>query len=350
MKNKYKQLSSISDESFPRIKKIFINNFKDEWDVIFVTNDDMVYGFGDNIFAILVMKTSTKVSNPTLIEELCEKDIKKVVFGEMFMVALTESNKLYTGGWCLYGRCGNGVNNYSYSKPRKIMTKSLVVVDIRCGRHYTVLLTDKQQVFTFGSISEDANNQILSPTLISVFQGEKITSISCGFDHALALSQTGKVYAWGCNLLGELGLNENKYERKPKLIEMTKKVSVKQISCGNSFSLLLTNEGNIYSFGYNYHGQLGHNHTNNVKIPTLISTKSKFTEILAFGLQSFALNESNGIEFWGQNIVGEDVLSPQPTNLCSLQDVIILKMKYPFTIQLILCKKQIENSDELLIE
>ena len=53
LRNKYKQLSTISDVWFPRIKKIFITSHFDNCDVIFVTIEDMVYGFGDNIFAIL---------------------------------------------------------------------------------------------------------------------------------------------------------------------------------------------------------------------------------------------------------------------------------------------------------
>ena len=117
--------------------------------------------------------------------------------------------------------------------------------------------------------------------------------------------------------------------------------SVKQISCGYCFSLLLTTEGKIYSFGCNLHGQLGHKNKNNVNIPTLIETESKFTEILAFNCHSFALNESNIIEFWGQNIGGEDVLFPQRTNVSSLQEAIIRYMRYPFTIEPIIKKKDL---------
>ena len=93
------------------------------------------------------MGTAVKVSNPIVIEELCGKDIKKVVFGYRFMFALTESNELYTGGWCEDGRCGNGIECDTYFKPKKILTEDQMIVDISCGEHYTVLLTDKQQVY-----------------------------------------------------------------------------------------------------------------------------------------------------------------------------------------------------------
>ena len=80
---------------------------------------------------------------------------------------------------------------------------------------------------------------------------------------------------------------------------------MKQISCGSYHSLLLTTEADIYSFGGNKHGQLGHKNYSGVFLPKLIETKSKFIEILAFDSHSFALNESNRIEYWGQNYLGE---------------------------------------------
>ena len=183
LKLNYKQLSSINDHWLPRMKKIFITTFNLKCDVIFVTNDDTVYGFGDNIYAILGMETAVKVINPTVIEELCGKDLKKVVFGDKFMVVLTESHELYTGGLCRYGRCGNGIDSDTYCKPQNVLIAGHLVVDICCGVYYTVILTDKQQVYTFGSGfgSCKGTNSNLTPTLISLFDFEKITSISCVF-------------------------------------------------------------------------------------------------------------------------------------------------------------------------
>ena len=353
LQKKYRQLSVISDDWFPRIKKIFISSSDQKYDVIFTTNDDMVYGYGSNIFAILGGGTPVKITKPTVIEELCGTGIRKVLFGDWFMVALTESNELYTGGLCLYGRCGNGIDSKAYYKPQKIFTEKQLIVDICCGLHYTVILTDKQTVYEFGSLRvkdpgsfsrlDTEHNSVLTPTLIS-FDSEEITSISCGDYHVLALTQTGKVYAWGSNVFPSLDCRRKHFESKPRLIEVPNNDWVKQISCGKDFSLLLTTEANIYSFGNNDHGQFGHNGITGVATPTLLPSLSIFTEILAFDCQSFAKNESNIIEFWGQNIVGEDVLTPQKSTLGSLQEAIINYTKYPFTIEPIILKKDSQKS------
>ena len=340
LKKKYKQLSSISEKLFPRIKKIFITSrfdkwVTDKWNVIFTTNDDMIYGFGDDMMGSYESQVF-KVTDPTVIDELCGKDLKKVVFGDRFMVVLTESHELYTGGYCLYGRCGNGIDSDTYCVLKKISIGGHLVVEICCGLTHTVILTDRQQVYTFGSY-DDGDNSILTPTRISL-GFEKITSISSGLWHAVALSKTGKAFSWGLHCSGQLGLNHNK-ENKPKLIEMPNNVSVKQISCGNYNSLLLTTEGNIYSFVHNISGSSAVNNKsliNEFNRPRLISSNSKFTEILANNWQSFAKNDSNGIEFWGQNIRGEDVFPPQQTECSSLQEAVIQYTNCPFTIEAIL--------------
>ena len=347
LQNKYRQLSSISNEWFPRIKKVFISSYSGRYDVIFTTNDEKVYGFGDNIFAILGMETPVKVTDPTVIEELCGTDIKKVVFGDRFMAVLTESHEVYTGGLCEYGRCGNGISDRTYCKPKNILIEGQLIVDISCGRLYTLLLTHKQQVYTFGYLTGNIRNSLLIPTLIS-FESEEITSISSGYKHALALTQTGKVYELCCVKAVP------RFKIGPRLIKMPNNELVKQISCGSFHSLLLTTEANIYSFGSNDHGQLGHSgnltHENN---PTLIPSLSIFTEILAFDCQSFAINESNSIEFWGQNVVGDDALTPHKSTLNSLQEAIIHYTKYPFTIEPIILMKDSyqkpkENSKDFL--
>ena len=297
------------------------------------------------IYAIFLgIEKGGERSEPTVIEELCGTVIKKIVEGDRFMVVLTESGEIYTSGLCEDGRCGNGRDSSTYCKPKKILAQNQFIIDVSCCEDYTLLLTDKQQVYAFGSLNIDGRIQILSPTLISELQFEKISSISCGYDHVLALTKTGKVYAWGNNHFGELGLGHNNDESKPKLVEMPNNVSVKQISCGTFFSLILTTGGTIYSFGTNHNGQLGHDHKKHFNIPTLMETRSKFTEILAFDSQSFAMNEKNRIEFWGFKFDSrEDISFPEQTNAVSLQEAIIFYIVYPFPIEPIILNEYQEN-------
>ena len=92
---KYEQLSAIDIHLFPTIKWIFIFAKFDASDVIFITNSDDVYGFGTNEYGRLGFGNETPVSEPTIIPELCGKGVKDIIFGQKFMIALTESLSLY---------------------------------------------------------------------------------------------------------------------------------------------------------------------------------------------------------------------------------------------------------------
>lgn len=68
------------------------------------------------------------------------------------------------------------------------------------------------------------------------------------------------MYCWGSTVHGELGLGgiEEEQIMCPRSLPWNLASSVQYIACGETHSLLATNEGKIYSCGNNDRGQLGH--------------------------------------------------------------------------------------------
>ena len=56
----------------------------------------------------------------------------------------------------------------------------------------------------------------------------------------------------------------------PKVVEAMRGKRVVQVSAGDYHSLVLTESGEVYSFGYGYYGQLGHGDKEKQTLPTLI--------------------------------------------------------------------------------
>jgi len=85
---------------------------------------------------------------------------------------------------------------------------------------------------------------------------------------------TGKAYATGMNACSQLGISAVGDQFTPQLIEsLADKVKLSYASCGEEFTLLISEDGKVYSCGLNNVGQCGHRFDDQPAIatPKLIS-------------------------------------------------------------------------------
>ncbi|RKP13010.1 regulator of chromosome condensation 1/beta-lactamase-inhibitor protein II [Piptocephalis cylindrospora] len=95
-------------------------------------------------------------------------------------------------------------------------------------------------------------------------RGERWTQIAgevyAGHSHFLALTLDGEVYAWGDTRFGQLGLDRpigTEAITHPEVITALQGLRMLDIACGSFHSVVLAETGDIYTFGWNKHGQLG---------------------------------------------------------------------------------------------
>lgn len=92
-----------------------------------------------------------------------------------------------------------------------------------------------------------------------------VTRIACSDRHSLVTINTGAVYSWGENSYGQLGykteLKNSQHtpcSSRPRKIESLSKSFIIDVACGDSHSLVLTNERCLYVWGRNHLNQLGY--------------------------------------------------------------------------------------------
>merc|ERR1719160_1147850 len=78
-----------------------------------------------------------------------------------------------------------------------------------------------------------------------------------GQAHTMVLNADGEVYTFGTSAFGAMGQGPDVRQTAPLLLRITKSIQVRQIAAGSRYSLLVTDDGQVYTFGENRRGQLG---------------------------------------------------------------------------------------------
>lgn len=127
----------------------------------------------------------------------------------------------------------------------------------------------------------------------------------------VAIRTNGDLYGWGYNGSGTLGLGATAQFNTPQLI--TSSVLKADITTGGFTSnyqghlIVLKTNGEVFTTGYNGHGQLGLGNTTTVTALTRITTLPTITDIGCTGGQwglSYAVSSTKRLYVWGYNAYG----------------------------------------------
>lgn len=226
---------------------------------IFLKNDGTIWGVGKNDKGQIGQGNTDDYLTPTQITSM--KTFKKVSAGESFVVALAEDG-LYSWGANTDGQIGNGTTDDEYI-PVKLnaeLENGEYFTDISAGTNFCLGLTNFGNVYSWGNNGSgrlglgDKNNRNI-PTKIKGITG--IKNISAGDSSSLAVKNDGTVYGWGYGSDGQLGFFVTGSTLNPKEITTLNGKNIKQTSCGRAFSVAIGRDGKLYSFGRNNSGQLG---------------------------------------------------------------------------------------------
>jgi len=231
-------------------------------------------------------------------------------------------------GFDYYGQLGNNSKTYNpVSTPMAVSTSSgalagKTVMNIAAGGSYNLALTSDGQVYAWGANSsgELGNNSTtdsLTPVAVNssgVLAGKTVVAIAGGGGHSLALTPDGQVYSWGYNFSGQLGNSGTIDSLVPVAVNTSGVLAgktVTSIAAGANHSLALTSEGLVYAWGYNGLGMLGNNtYVDYSLLPVAVSTSGalfgKTVVAIAAGEGHSLALTSDGLVFaWGDSTDGQ---------------------------------------------
>ncbi|KAL3640954.1 hypothetical protein CASFOL_015922 [Castilleja foliolosa] len=100
---------------------------------------------------------------------------------------------------------------------------------------------------------------LVSPTRLRPLMGVDIRFVAsgCVSCHCVALDVDGRCYTWGRNEKGQLGHGDKIQRDRPTIVSELSKYKVVRAGAGRSHSVVVTDDGLSFAFGWNKHGQLG---------------------------------------------------------------------------------------------
>jgi len=152
---------------------------------------------------------------------------------------------------------------------------------VALGTDFSLVLVENGSIVVFGrnnhgQLGLGHRMYVTIPGILSrrsVFGGEQIIMVAAGNFHAACVSTAGFLWMWGSNWHGELGADASTQNflvpvRVPK--NRFRNENVVMVALGSHFTIVLTEEGHVWSSGRNQSGQLGHGHQDTIETFTQI--------------------------------------------------------------------------------
>ncbi len=201
----------------------------------------------------------------SLVEDLNGMDVVAIAAGGGHSLVLTNGGAVlsFGSGWDgRLGHVGNAHATYKH-KPEVIEALSDVrVVAIAAGGHHNMVLTDEGIVLSFGwgtdgKLGHGDEKEQYKPKVIEALRGMRVVAIAAGRNHSMVLTDGGAVLSFGGGKSGQLGHGDQENQYVPKVIESLSDVRVAAIAAGMEHSLVLSDAGTVFTFGWGGQGQLG---------------------------------------------------------------------------------------------
>lgn len=132
-------------------------------------------------------------------------------------------------------------------------------------------------------------------------------------------TENGDIFSWGQNSHGQCGVDAKQFSivRLPTVWSPLSRTlePVSRVECGMRHVALLTTEGRVFTFGEGRHGQLGLGGTKSSHIPTRVSFpgEAKIASVSLGARHSLFLSESGDVFVTGCNRYGQCGTSQQST-------------------------------------
>ncbi|XP_044489501.1 ultraviolet-B receptor UVR8 [Mangifera indica] len=301
-----------------------------------ISDSGQVYAFGKDSFgeAEYGSQGTKMVATPQLVEPLKNIFVVQAAIGNFFTAVLSREGRVYTFSWGQDMRLGHQTEPTDV-EPRPLLgaLENIPVVQIAAGYCYLLALACQpsgMSVYSVGcglggKLGHGSRTDEKHPRLIEQFQHLNLQPmvVAAGAWHAAVVGQDGRVCTWGWGRYGCLGHGNEECESVPKVVEALNHVKAVHVATGDYTTFVVSDNGDVYSFGCGESASLGHNalaaggqgnrHAN-VLTPELVASLKQMNERVVqisltnsiyWNAHTFALTESGKLYAFGAGDKGQ---------------------------------------------
>ena len=118
----------------------------------------------------------------------------------------------------------------------------------------------------------------LVPCAVAALAGQRVAMVSCGHQHTAVVTEEGQLWTWGYGVNGQLGHGDELSRNVPVRVPVRVTAGlpggeagvVRGVSCGLSHTVVAMASGEVCTFGRGERGRLGHGDTEDSLIPKVL--------------------------------------------------------------------------------
>jgi alpha-tubulin suppressor-like RCC1 family protein len=234
--------------------------------------------------------------------------------GASYGAAVQANGDVWTWGNDRYGELCNGESTAKAVTPRQVKDLKGIVAAFGGGNHLILLASNGTVDACGNDLSGDLGNGKMSKrasddfdTPVRVLDLRHVVAISAGQTNSMALDQNGNVWTWGENNFGQLGDGNTTNSDVP--VEVQLPATAAQIYAGgddseNGQQLALLTNGQVWMWGNDAWGQLGNGETEpDSDTPVEVQgLPDNVVYAITAGTESYALDSDGNVWGWGNDL------------------------------------------------
>ncbi|KAL3822580.1 hypothetical protein ACHAXA_011499 [Cyclostephanos tholiformis] len=283
-----------------------------------LTSRGEVYGWGTNAYGMLGVDPDNRPVGSS--SSICDYNVRSRPWitsasfnvGARMRIANLNPRKLHLGG------------------------EEADVVAVACGEKHTCILRRDGSIITAGANdagqlgvgSANREDGMIEETHYNGFRvirrgvrkgiaaSVAFKELSCGNNHCAAISSIdASLFTWGWGQSGRLGHGDEMQRDQPTYVEgLSELAPLATVACGSAHTLVATDDGDVYGFGWNAHGQVSGEAKDYNKVgpssdicllPVICLNQKGVVALSCGGFHSAAISQSGNVFMWGMNEDGQ---------------------------------------------